>query len=277
MKKATLQIFPEWEETGNVAAWNRIVFVFFFPDKFAWDTTQGTVHPPLSFFLVHGCSSMQLFIFCRWSVRCFVLPWMNQGKEQGQSNLIFARMSSLEQVETRHYLDIPLGGCCYSNFVFRPEAAAFLLFGSLKKNWPVGAVGRQRHFTEMGLNETSTVGTALQVPFIIIWQVLGVLVPWRCVSSSEIPTCHWTQFLRCWDSILSGCPWRSFHMIQAPFFRGYRDSPLSIGFSTFLSPSTRESTTRKVTSTCDDGPSFGLMPPGSSCAYATMIYNVYTL
>ena len=66
-------------------------------------------------------------------------------------------------------------------------------------------------------------------------------------------------------------------MIQAPFFRGYRDSPLSIGFSTFLSPSTRESTTRKATSTCDDGPSFGLMPPGSSCAYATMIYNVYTL
>ena len=48
MKKATLQIFPEWEETGNVAAWNRIVF---FPDKFAWDTTQGTVHLPLSFFL----------------------------------------------------------------------------------------------------------------------------------------------------------------------------------------------------------------------------------
>ena len=40
----------------------------------------------------------------------------------------------------------------------------------------------------MGLNETSTVGTALQVPFIIIWQVLGVLVPWRFVSSPEIPT-----------------------------------------------------------------------------------------
>lgn len=61
--------------------------------------------------------------------------WEETGKEHGQPNMIFARMSSLEQVETRHYLDIPLGGCCYSNFVFRPE-----------------------------------------VPLIIIWQVLGVLV-----------------------------------------------------------------------------------------------------
>lgn len=83
------------------------------------------------------------------------------------------------------------GGLLLQQLRLSTWGGCFLLFGSLKKNWPVGAVGRQRHFREMGLNETSTVGTALQVPFIIIWQVLGVLVPWRFVSSPEIPTCHW--------------------------------------------------------------------------------------
>ena len=170
------------------------------------------------------------------------------------------------------------GGLLLQQLRLSTWGGCFLLFGSLKKNWPVGAVGRQRHFREMGLNETSTVGTALQVPFIIIWQVLGVLVPWRFVSSPEIPTCHWklpiSQVLG-FDTLW--VPMEVFPHDPSAFFRGYRDSPLSIGFSTFLSPSTRESTTRKATSTCDDGPSFGLMPPGSSCAYATMIYNVYTL
>ena len=43
------------------------------------------------------------------------------GKEQ--PNLILARKSSLEQEESRNYLDLPtLGGCCYGNYVFRPEA-----------------------------------------------------------------------------------------------------------------------------------------------------------
>jgi len=60
--------------------------------------------------------------------------WEETGKEQ--PNLILARKSSLEQEESRNYLDLPtLGGCCYGNYVFRPE-----------------------------------------VPFIIAWQLLGVLV-----------------------------------------------------------------------------------------------------
>jgi len=60
--------------------------------------------------------------------------WEETGKDH--PNLILARKSSLEQEETRIYLDLPtLGGCCYGNYVFRPE-----------------------------------------VPFIIAWQLLGVLV-----------------------------------------------------------------------------------------------------
>ena len=48
-------------------------------------------------------------------------PFFFSGKEQ--PNLILARKSSLEQEESRNYLDLPtLGGCCYGNYVFRPEA-----------------------------------------------------------------------------------------------------------------------------------------------------------
>eukprot|EP00435_Cladocopium_sp_Y103_P053306 s2311_g17.t1 len=84
--------------------------------------------------LMMGTKSSNVNLMRKAKLQIFP-EWEETGKEQGPANLIFARMSSLEQVETRHYLDIPLGGCCYSNFVFRPE-----------------------------------------VPFIIIWQLLGVLV-----------------------------------------------------------------------------------------------------
>lgn len=51
------------------------------------------------------------------------LPWAFSFSGKEQPNLILARKSSLEQEESRNYLDLPtLGGCCYGNYVFRPEA-----------------------------------------------------------------------------------------------------------------------------------------------------------
>ena len=188
MKKATLQIFPEWEETGNVAAWNRIVF-------FSQRNLHGTPLKEQSTCLCHfSCTRLQfnaIFHILQMVSEMFCSA-LNEPREGTRA----VKSDFCPHVIPRTSRDAALlghssGGLLLQQLRLSTWGGCFLLFGSLKKNWPVGAVGRQRHFTEMGLNETSTVGTALQVPFIIIWQVLGVLVPWRFVSSPEIPTCHW--------------------------------------------------------------------------------------